>query len=106
MKVEITMQEVTNSSALLNSNFWICHQIVDKDGKPFYEVQLNEKTTLFSPKDVVKIIFEKLLGRSQLWTINSVNVPSLTYYHTDSDIVAVVSSAYMKARVPVKYSKV
>ncbi|PFX31560.1 Heat shock 70 kDa protein 14-B [Stylophora pistillata] len=40
-------------------------KIVDKDGKPFYEVQLNEKTTLFSPKEVVKIIFEKLLKISQ-----------------------------------------
>lgn len=40
-------------------------KIVDKDGKPFYEVQLNEKTTLFSPKEVVKIIFEKLLEISQ-----------------------------------------
>ncbi|CAH3104805.1 unnamed protein product [Pocillopora meandrina] len=40
-------------------------KIVDKDGKPFYEVQLNEKPTLFSPKEVIKMIFEKLLEISQ-----------------------------------------
>ncbi|KAJ7383631.1 Heat shock 70 kDa protein 14 [Desmophyllum pertusum] len=36
-------------------------KIIDKDGEPFFELELNEKPTLFSPKEVVKLIFQKLL---------------------------------------------
>jgi len=40
-------------------------KIVDKDGEPFYEVEVNEKATLFSPKEVIKMIFQKLLEIAQ-----------------------------------------
>ena len=35
---------------------------MEKDGEPFFEVEMNEKPIYFSPKDVLKIIFNKLLG--------------------------------------------
>lgn len=38
-------------------------QITDKDGEPFFELEFNDKTTRFSPKEVVKMIFQKLLGK-------------------------------------------
>ena len=40
-------------------------QIIDKDGEPFFELEVNDKTKLFSPKEVVKMIFQKLLGKGQ-----------------------------------------
>lgn len=38
-------------------------QIIDKGGEPFFELEINDKKTLFSPKEVVKMIFQKLLGK-------------------------------------------
>ncbi|XP_020606283.1 heat shock 70 kDa protein 14-B-like [Orbicella faveolata] len=40
-------------------------QIIDKDGEPFFELELNDKKTLFSPKEVVRMIFQKLLEIAQ-----------------------------------------
>lgn len=42
--------------------FFTVTQIIEKDGEPFFEVEMNEKPIIFSPKDVLKIIFNKLLG--------------------------------------------
>ena len=42
-------------------------QIIDRDGEPFFELELNDKPTLFSPKEVVKMIFQKLFGRNQFY---------------------------------------
>ncbi|XP_044172882.1 heat shock 70 kDa protein 14-like [Acropora millepora] len=40
-------------------------KIIEKDGEPFFEVEMNEKPIYFSPKDVLKIIFDKLLEIAQ-----------------------------------------
>ena len=35
---------------------------MEKDGEPCFKVEMNEKPTLFSPKEVVSMIFKKMLG--------------------------------------------
>ncbi|XP_068710647.1 heat shock 70 kDa protein 14-B-like [Montipora foliosa] len=36
-------------------------KIMEKDGEPCFKVEMNEKPTLFSPKEVVSMIFKKML---------------------------------------------
>lgn len=36
-------------------------KIVDKNGEPYFEVDMNEKPTLISPKEVVRMMFQKML---------------------------------------------